>query len=812
MDRRKFIKVTGAGTLALVTKPALAKFDSSDDAEKAAVSGTTSIQPSSDLPVRTEAGRLAMRALLVDDELRDETVYGQAVRELVSELERRDVAMALSEYPEDACAQIQYDSALECVLVDWQLQNGPQGAIRVVDAVRARSVDLPIFLLSDQASPSGIPRELLSKCDGFILMLEDTVGFIGGRVLASILRYRAGILPPMFKALVEFSRAHEYSWHTPGHTGGTAFLKSPSGRAYFDFFGESLLRSDLSISVGELGSLLDHSGPIGDGEKNAARVFGAHRTYFVTNGSSTSNRVILMSSVTRDQVALCDRNCHKSVEHAMTMSGAIPTYLVPSRNGLGIIGPIPPERLTREAVRQAIADNPLVTDKIDPTPVHAVITNSTYDGLCYNVTRVEELLGASVDRLHFDEAWYGYARFNPMYRDRLAMHGDPGAHDDSRPTVFATQSTHKLLAALSQSSMIHIRDGRKKIEHQRFNEAFMMHASTSPLYPLIASTDISAAMMDGSGGLELTSESIAEAVDFRQMMARLSAEHAAKGDWFFSVWQPEVVGTPGNGSKVPFYEALPEWLTSDPSHWVLQPGAKWHGFGDLEDGYCLLDPIKVSVVTPGATASGGVESQGIPACVVSAFLDGQGIVVEKTTDFTMLFLFSMGITKGKWGTLVNVLYDFKRHYDANTPLSRVLPALMSEHGDRYAGLGLKDLSNAIFTAMRKLSTTDLMARAFSILPRADISPVRAYEHLVRGAVESVNLKQMAGRVVATGVVPYPPGIPLLMPGEEVGQEDGPVLGYLEALEAFDALFPGFTHDTHGVEVKDGEYHVLCLQL
>ena len=151
------------------------------------------------------------------------------------------------------------------------------------------------------------------------------------------------------------------------------------------------------------------------------------------------------------------------------------------------------------------------------------------------MTRVEELLGASVDRLHFDEAWYGYARFHPLYRDRHAMHGDPAAHSAQQPTVFATQSTHKLLAALSQASMIHVRDGRRPIDHERFNESFMMHASTSPLYPLIASIDVSAAMMDGPGGAILTTESIHEAVDFRQMLARLYADHQAKGDWFLSL-------------------------------------------------------------------------------------------------------------------------------------------------------------------------------------------------------------------------------------------------------------------------------------
>ena len=173
-------------------------------------------------------------------------------------------------------------------------------------------------------------------------------------------------------------------------------------------------------------------------------------------------------------------------------------YRVPLRNRYGIIGPIPPERLKAAAIKAAIKANPLVSNGIDTRPVYSVITNSTYDGLCYNARRVEELLDPSVDRIHFDEAWYAYARFNPLYRDRHAMHGDPKDHKG--PTIFATHSTHKLLAALSQASLLHIRDGRSPIPHSRFNESFMMQASTSPLYTIIVSNDITAAMMDGPGG------------------------------------------------------------------------------------------------------------------------------------------------------------------------------------------------------------------------------------------------------------------------------------------------------------------------
>jgi arginine decarboxylase len=762
--------------------------------------------------------KLGMKALLIHGQSHTSSAAGRALHELTAQLEGRLVDVLVASTAIDAQALVQSDPMIQCVLLDWELPDASDaksdkqhcGAIAVLEAIRRRHSSVPVFLLAARTAASDIPVEAMQMADDFIWLLEDSSDFIAGRIVSAIERYRESVLPPMFGALARFTRVYEYSWHTPGHTGGTAFMKSPVGRAFFDFFGESLFRSDLSISVGELGSLLDHTGPIGESERYAARVFGSHRTYHVTNGSSMSNRVILMASVTRDQIALCDRNCHKSAEHAMTMSGAIPTYLVPSRNRYGLIGPIRPERLTPAAIRRAIDQNALASGAADRRPVHAIITNSTYDGLCYNVRRVEELLGQSVDRLHFDEAWYAYARFNPLYRDRHAMYGDPAEHRADQPTVFATHSTHKLLAALSQASMIHIRDGRQPIPHPRFNESLMMHASTSPNYAIIASNDVSAAMMDGPGGLALTGDALREAVSFRRMLSRLNAEFAAKGDWFVEAWQPDTVVDPRNGRSHAFHEADEELLATEASCWMLKPGADWHGFGDIEDGYCMLDPIKVSIVTPGMSRAGSLMPVGIPATVLTAYLERRGIVVEKTTDFTILLLFSIGITKGKWGTLVNAMLDFKRDYDANLPLEVVLPGLARAHGSRYGGMGLRQLADTMFAAMAELRTTALMSDGFSVLPEPELSPVQAYERLIRGEVDLLTLEEMADRTVATGVVPYPPGIPLLMPGERCGSADGPLLGYLKALEAFDLRFPGFTHHTHGVEVEDGRYRVACL--
>jgi len=757
--------------------------------------------------------QLTMRALVAHANQGRQTMSGRAIQAVLENLSERGVEVTEAYSPAEAAMAITVDAGLQCAILDWDMEQKDSHTeiAAALATIRQQNSAMPVFLMALSSQDSKLPPKVLEQVDDFLWLLENTPDFIGGRIMAAIHRYQQQFLPPMFGALARFSGLYEYSWHTPGHTGGTAFLKHPAGQAFFEFFGEQLLRSDLSVSVEDLGSLLDHTGPIGDSEKYAAHVFGAHRSYHVTNGSSTSNRVILMASVTRDDVVLVDRNCHKSVVHALTLAGARPLWLVPSRNYLGMIGPVRAWRMAPDEIEKGLATSPLTSHAdASPAPMHAILTNSTYDGLCYNVLQVEELLGKVVDRLHFDEAWFSYARFNSLYAGHFAMHGNPAAHGATRPTVFATQSTHKMLAALSQASFIHIRDGKRPIEHHRFNEALMMHASTSPQYAIIASNDVSTAMMDGPSGETLTTESIAEAVAFRQTIARIHNEFHEKGDWFFSAWQPDEV-IESNGRKVPFHLADEQQLIHTQHHWVLKPDEEWHGFKAIDDNYCLLDPIKVSVITPGLSRDGSMEATGIPAALLTAYLDRQGIIVEKTTNFTILFLFSLGITKGKWGTLVNALLDFKRDYDANMPLARTLPDLVAAHPMRYATLGLRDLAHEMFETMRDVNATSLLTQAFSNIPAPVYTPTETYEQLVRDNIEPVRLEDIAGRIVATAIVPYPPGIPLLMPGENIGANDGPVLGYLRSMEFLDRTFPGFTHGTHGVEVVNGEYRIHCLK-
>jgi arginine decarboxylase len=473
--------------------------------------------------------------------------------------------------------------------------------------------------------------------------------------------------------------------------------------------------------------------------------------------------------------------------------------------------------MTPAAVAGQLRGNPFAEGAASPDPVFAVVTNSTYDGLCYDAVRVAELLGGSVPRLHLDEAWFAYARFNPLYARRFGMSVDAGTLPDHlRPTVFATQSTHKLLAAMSQSSMVHVKSSpRSPVDHWHFNETFMMHATTSPLYPMIAGLDVAAGMMDGPSGHWLTDEAITEAIRFRQAMIRIAGRVAAAGDrpaWFFGAWQPEEVTDPATGQTHTFADAPVELLRTEPGCWTLAPAAGWHGFESLEDGYCLLDPIKVTITCPGVDARGNVSDMGIPARILTAYLETRHIVVEKTDAYTCLILFSMGITKGKWGTLLDALIEFKSLYDSGAPLAGVLPALVKEHPARYSHLTVAQLCDEMHAQLCTSGLITLLDEAFTHAPPAVLTPAQAYQGLIRGGAEPVRLAELAGRTVATLVVTTPPGIPVLMPGECPGDDGSSLLRYLRALEAFDRAFPGFPTETHGV-ARDaaGDYWITCLR-
>lgn len=754
--------------------------------------------------------------LIIDEELAlPKSLGGRAVRALANELTTRDIEVIEAVSFADGRSVIVSDASIDAILIDWTRERKDSRsraeALDLLRTIRSRNAIVPIMLMADQASREGLTVEVMQLSDEYVWLHADTIPFIASRIMAAIQRYQRNILPPFTKALLNHVNLAEYSWAAPGHQGGVAFTKTPAGRIFFEFLGENLFRADTGIERDGLGSLLEHSGPIGEAEAYAARVFGAHRSYSGLTGTSGSNRAIIAAAVGDGQFALCDRNCHKSIEQGLIQSGGIPAFLVPTRNRYGIIGPILPEEFDPKAIRAKLDTHPLKQHAVKKDAVYAVVTNSTYDGLCYDSAQVEELLGKSVDRIHLDEAWYGYARFNPIYENRFAMRGDPKAHKPSDPTVYSTQSTHKLLAALSQSSYIHVRDGRNAIDHSRFNESYMAQTTTSPLYSLIASNEIGASMMDGPSGKALTDEVIEEAITFRQTLARAHREFTAKKEWFFSPWNAPRVKDRKSAKKVDFADADPKQLATDAEAWVLHPGEKWHGFEGLPDGWCMLDPIKVGIVCPGMGDDGNMLERGIPAPVLSDYLHHFGIIPSRTTDFMVLCLFSIGITKGKWGTLMSVLLDFKDDYDANRPLAQCLPDLMATAPATYAGMGLSDLADKMFRHMKEERMGQLQAQAFCELPTPRMLPRRANGMLMAGEAELVPVEDLANRVAGVGIIPYPPGIPIVLPGESFGPADGPWLSYIRALQDWGKEFPGFEKEVEGTVVVDGAYKAWAIK-
>ena len=709
--------------------------------------------------------------------------------------------------PEDGLSLVTSEPSYSAVLLDWDLPENNQfderAALRIIRAVRRRNKKLPIFLIADRTLVSELPLEVVKQVHEYIHLFGDTPAFIANRVDFAVERYHEQLLPPYFRELVKYTDQGAYSWDAPGHMGGVAFLKHPVGMAFHQFFGENLMRSDLGISTAELGSWLDHIGPPAESERNAARIFGADWTFYVLGGSSTSNQIVGHGVIGQDEMVIADLNCHKSICHSLTVTGARPVYFKPTRNGYGMIGLVPLDRFKPEHIRDLIDKSPFAAGAASKDPTYAVVTNSTYDGFCYDVEAVVEELAKSVPRVHFDEAWYAYAKFHPLYRGRFAM--DVPEEMPDRPLLFATQSTHKMLAAFSMASMIHIKlSPRAPLEFDQFNESFMMHGTTSPFYPMIASIDVATAMMDEPAGGTLMTETIQDAITFRKAMASVAHRLKSEEDdwWFFGMFQPDSVTDASNGETYRFEDAPDDLLSQSSQCWTLKPGDDWHGFADnaISDEYVLLDPTKVTILTPGIDPQGRMAEWGIPASILTAFLDARRVEIARTGDYTILTLFSVGTSKGKWGSLLETLFEFKRLYDQEAMLTEALPALTQKYPDRYGPLTLKQLSDEMHAAMRELNLPGLLHAACDTEPNPVLTPTQTYQKLIRNGTEKVKITEMAGRIPAVMLVPYPPGIPIRMPGERLGDAESPTIKFLLALEEFGKRFPGFEREVHGIEV------------
>ena len=738
--------------------------------------------------------------IIIDEDFRSENASGLGIRALAEAIEKEGMeVLGVTSYG-DLTSFAQQQSRASCFILsidDEELANKEAQTIAdlraFVEEIRYKNAEIPIFLHGETRTSRHIPNDILRELHGFIHMYEDTPEFIARNVVRESKAYLDSLPPPFFRALTHYAADGSYSWHCPGHSGGVAFLKSPVGQMFHQFFGENMLRADVCNAVEELGQLLDHTGPVAASERNAARIFNCDHLYFVTNGTSTSNKIVWHSTVAPGDIVVVDRNCHKSVLHSIMMCGAIPVFLMPTRNNFGIIGPIPKSEFSWESIQKKIAANPFITDK-NAKPRVLTITQSTYDGILYNVEEIKEMLDGKIDTLHFDEAWLPHAAFHDFYGDYHAIGADRPRCKESM--VFSTQSTHKLLAGLSQASQILVQDSDdRKLDRDVFNEAYLMHTSTSPQYAIIASCDVAAAMMEEPGGPALVEESIAEALDFRRAMRKVDEEWGE--GWWFKVWGPDDLSEEGIEER----EA-----------WMLKPGERWHGFGQLADGFNMLDPIKATIITPGLDVDGAFsEDIGIPAAIVTKYLAEHGVIVEKCGLYSFFIMFTIGITKGRWNTMVTELQQFKDDYDKNQPLWKVLPEFCQKH-PRYERVGLRDLCQQIHDVYKANDVARLTTEMYLSTMVPAMRPADAFAKMAHREIERVAIDDLEGRITAMLVTPYPPGIPLLIPGERFNKT---IVNYLQFAREFNERFPGFETDVHGLVKgeKDGKtaYYVDCVR-
>jgi len=737
--------------------------------------------------------------VIIDEDFRSENSSGLGIRVLAKAIEDEGIeVLGVTSYGDlTSFAQQQSRASAFILSIDDEefIEEKPEAIEQLrkfVTEIRHRNEEIPIFLHGETRTSRHIPNDVLRELHGFIHMNEDTPEFVARLIIREARTYLDSLPPPFFKALTHYAADGSYSWHCPGHSGGVAFLKSPVGQMFHQFFGENMLRADVCNAVDELGQLLDHTGPVAASERNAARIYNCDHLYFVTNGTSTSNKIVWNSTVAPGDIVVVDRNCHKSVLHSIIMTGAIPVFLMPTRNHFGIIGPIPKSEFAWENIQKKIQRNPFATDK-NAKPRVLTITQSTYDGVLYNVEEIKEMLDGKIDTLHFDEAWLPHATFHDFYGDYHAIGADRPRCKESM--VFSTQSTHKLLAGLSQASQILVQDAEQNnLDRDVFNEAYLMHTSTSPQYSIIASCDVAAAMMEAPGGTALVEESIMEALDFRRAMRKVDEEWGT--DWWFKVWGPNDLSEEGIEER---------------ESWMLKANEKWHGFGNLAEGFNMLDPIKATIITPGLDIHGDFSDEfGIPAAIVTKYLAEHGVIVEKTGLYSFFIMFTIGITKGRWNTMVAALQQFKDDYDKNQPLWKVLPEFVQKH-PRYERVGLKDLCTQIHEVYKANDVARLTTEMYLSDMVPAMKPTDAFAKMAHRMIDRVPIDDLEGRVTAVLLTPYPPGIPLLIPGEQFNKV---IVNYLKFAREFNEKFPGFETDNHGLvkQMVDGKavYYVDCV--
>ena len=693
-------------------------------------------------------------------------------------------------------------------------------ARKFVRSVRGIGFRTPLWALADARGIADIAAaELAGEVDGFVYLGQQTPVFYAKQIISSLVNYGKTLLPPFFGGLMAYDGEANIAFDCPGHQGGQFYRKSPAGQLFFKYFGENIFRNDLCNADVDLGDLLIHEGPAVEAQKNAARIFGADRTYFILNGTSTSNKVVTNAVLRAGDLVLFDRNNHKSLHQgALVQAGAVPIYLPTARNAFGMIGAVDWAAWDESDLRKRIADHPLVTDKARANAERpfrlACIQLATYDGTIYNVRKVMEKIGHLCDYVLWDEAWIGYNAFHPLFENHSPMRIETLGPE--MPGLFSTQSVHKQGAGFSQASQIHkrdehIRDQHRFIEHKRFNESFLMNVSTSPFYPLFASLDVNAKIHEGKAGEMLWDRCIELGIETRKKFREFVRHYETTGagpheQWFFDPFVPDLVTISGSRHTEDVAEArweeLPtEILKREQQCWRFRPEASWHGYSGYADGYTMVDPNKLALLTPGIDReSGEYLDFGVPATVVANYLREQRVVPEKCDLNSILFLLTPAEDESKLNTLIAKLVKFKNLWDRDAPLAEVLPTVYAANRDRYAGYTLRQVCTEMHNFYREAGIKELQRLCFRAesFPEPAMSPKEAYQALVANDVDYVALDGAVGRISATLALIYPPGIGVIVPGERWDERAKPMRDYFQAFEESFNRFPGFNYEVQGV--------------
>lgn len=686
---------------------------------------------------------------------------------------------------------------VSAVVID--IEDYRKGGLNKVDGT---ALGIPVFLyLRDEENT---PEELVGHVVGVISDNLTDRRLFGRQIDEAAKRYEDKVLPPFFGALAQYVYKGKSQFDCPGHQGGAYFRRHPAGRAFYDFYGEELFRSDLCNADVAMGDLLIHEGAPLKAQKAAAKIYNADKTYFVLNGTSASNKVVLNAALTPGDLVLYDRNNHKSVNHgALLQAGATPIYLETARNPFGFIGGIDEKCFDEKYLRDLIREKcPEKADAKRPFRL-AVIQLGTYDGTIYNARQVVDKIGHLCDYILFDSAWVGYEQFIPMMRDCSPLLLELGPED---PGIFVTQSVHKQQAGFSQSSQIHKKDAHIRgqdrfIPHKVLNNAFMMHASTSPFYPLFASLDVNAKMQEGEAGRRLWADCVKTTIDARKLL--LDTCHHIK---------PFIP----NKVRGADWKSYPTNLISqDLEFFKFVPGEKWHSFEGYGESQYFVDPCKFMLTTPGINVeTGEYEDFGVPATILANYLRENGIIPEKNDLNSILFLMTPAENKEKMDHLVSQIARFEKYLDEDAPLEDVLPGLYKHYEYRYHDYSIRQLCQEMHDFYKERNIKEIQKQMFcsEYMPKSVIYPQDAHFAFLRGQAELVRMEDAEGRVAAEGALPYPPGVLCCFPGEVWG---GPVLKYFLAWQEAMGRMPGFAPELQGVYVEDngrGGKQVYCYVL